>query len=267
MTESNYVACFDISLAQECPFPKDWGNLRNFSDTPGDSGGATMCGVTQREYDVWRKRQGELTQDVRKITRSEAMVLEHQSYWLPHCGLLPNGLDLQHFDTSLNEGPHAALLILQDALNVQADGVWGPITQAAITQGNTINIVQRYTLARHAAYLRIIAAHPRDEKFEKDWLRRAQQIGNSALIMANAGGAVGAGIAGTNVKSTGLTGAPQRPLGVSPPLVRQKQGDTSTYQYTIDDPSAKNENEVLPPNPLHDVISNIEEILRGVLKR
>ena len=207
MTENNYAACFDLSLAQECPFPKDWGNARNFSDTPGDSGGATMCGVTQREYDVWRKSQGEPTQDVRKITRGEALLLEHQSYWLPHCGLLPNGLDLQHFDTSLNEGPHAALLVLQDALNVQADGVWGPLTASAVTQANIVALVQRYTLARHAAYARIVSSHPGDAKFEKDWFRRCTQIGNSALLMAQS---ASSGVVGTTVKP--LTGAPQRPV-------------------------------------------------------
>jgi lysozyme family protein len=211
MTENNYAACFDLSLAQECPFPKDWGNARNFSDTPGDSGGATMCGVTQREYDVWRKSQGEPTQDVRKITRGEGLVLEHQSYWLPHCGLLPNGLDLQHFDTSLNEGPHAALLVLQDALNVRADGVWGPLTASAVSSANIVALVQRYTLARHAAYARIVASHPGDAKFEKDWFRRCTGIGNAALLMAQ-NASQGAAIGGVGTTGKPLTGAPQRPV-------------------------------------------------------
>ena len=38
---ARFLACWPDTLAQEDPYPNDWSNPANWSDTPGDPGGAT----------------------------------------------------------------------------------------------------------------------------------------------------------------------------------------------------------------------------------
>lgn len=181
--EDNFAACLTFTLGQECPFPNDWSNARNYSDDAHDPGGETMCGITQREYDAFRKSQGAPTREVRGITRDEGEKIYRSAYWLPHCAELLRGLDLCLFDTSVNEGAHAALVILQDALGVKPDGIWGAITANAAKNANA-NAVQRFTICRHAAYARLVARRPALARFEKNWLRRTELCGHTALLMA-----------------------------------------------------------------------------------
>ena len=108
-----FLACLPYTLIQECPLPSDWSNPRNYSDDPGDSGGATMCGITHREYDLWRKAHGLPTQDVRKLGKDEGYSIYWASYWLPHCAILKPGLDLFMFDTSVNMGSGRGVMLLQ----------------------------------------------------------------------------------------------------------------------------------------------------------
>src|SRR5882672_2539458 len=99
-----FFLCLPFTLAQECPFPKDWTNSKNFSNDAHDPGGETMCGITQREYDRYRKSCDLVCKDVRKLDPTEGMVIYRQGYWNPHCDSLPPGLDLQFFDASVTEG-------------------------------------------------------------------------------------------------------------------------------------------------------------------
>ena len=91
-----------------------------------------MRGVTQKVYDAWREAKGKPHQDVRLIGDGELKDLYRERYWGPgHCGDLPVRLGVVHFDWCVNHGVSGALMTLQQALGVAADGVWGPKTAAA----------------------------------------------------------------------------------------------------------------------------------------
>ena len=178
-----FRACMPFTLAQECPHPADWSNPKNFSDDPHDPGGKTMCGITQREYDHYRKSRGLPVQDVRKIGAAEGEDIYDKSYWLPDCPLLPAGLDLCLFDAAVNEGPLQAIKILQAALGIAADGEWGPRTDAAVkTIGDVAGVIKAFTARRSAVYRETRGF----QYFGTDWLRRAQEIGGESLKMAAA---------------------------------------------------------------------------------
>lgn len=175
-------------LAQECPEPDDWYNARNFSNDAHDPGGKTMCGITQREYDNDRKRHGMVCRDVRQITETEGYSIYRLSYWSPHCDSLPPGLDLCFFDSSVNEGCTEAVRILQHVLDIEADGMWGPQTAAAVAAIPQVShpvqlpaIIRAFTARRETVY--------RESKgfpyFGKDWLRRSKEIGDEALKMVS----------------------------------------------------------------------------------
>jgi lysozyme family protein len=180
MTE-RFRACLPFTLAQECPHPEQWSNPHNFSNDAHDPGGKTMCGIIQREYDSYRKGKGLTPRDVRQLTQEEGEDIYENSYWLPECPKLPPGLDLSFFDEAVNAGPHAATKILQQALEIDADGEWGPRTALAV-RGifNPARVIDLFT-ARREAYYRALSGF---RYFGEGWLRRAHEIGATAQKMA-----------------------------------------------------------------------------------
>ncbi len=173
--------CLPFTLAQECPHPADWSNLKNFSDDAHDPGGKTMCGITQREYDHYRKARGLAVQDVRKISVGEGDDIYDKSYWLPDCPTLPPGLDLCFFDAAVNMGSFEAVKVLQVALGIAADGKWGAKTDGAVKAIDDVaSAIRAFTLRRRAVYREMRGF----QYFGTDWLRRAQEIGAQALTMA-----------------------------------------------------------------------------------
>jgi lysozyme family protein len=179
-----FLICLPFTLAQECPLPGDWSNPKNFSNDAHDPGGATMCGIIQREYDVWRKGHSQPTQPVIRIAEDEGYAIYRTCYWQPHCPLLPPGLDLQFFDESVNAGTTEATKILQVVLGLTNDGVWGPQTQAAVVLSvqDTTAKVAAFTDRRETVYREMAGFR----YFGDDWIRRSQEIGAAALKMAGA---------------------------------------------------------------------------------
>lgn len=176
-----FDTCLPFTLAQECPLPRDWSNPKNFSNDAHDPGGETQCGITQREYDHWRKRYGEPCRDVRQLTQIEGDTVYRQNYWHPYCQTLPPGLDLQVFDASVNEGPTEATRIMQRVLGLVVDGLWGPKTAAAVAGIRDIpGVIRAYTARRRAVYQMM----PGFKYFGHGWLKRANEIGAQALQMA-----------------------------------------------------------------------------------
>ena len=81
--ESNFKASLDLVLKSE------GGN----DDDPADHGGRTSRGITQREYDAWRREHHLLTQDVWKASTLDVETIYHNEYWDPWGDILSIGLD------------------------------------------------------------------------------------------------------------------------------------------------------------------------------
>ena len=175
-----FLICLPFTLAQECSFSNDWSNPKNFSDDAHDPGGATMCGITQREYDLWNKSHGLPTQDVRRMTAGEGQAIYRAGYWLPHCPALQAGPDLFFFDTSVNMGSHRAVLLLQASLGVEVDGDWGPVTTQAVSGCKDWAAAIKDEENRRAAVYRSFGTF---RWFGIDWIKRDQEIGAEALKM------------------------------------------------------------------------------------
>ena len=176
--------CLPHVLAQECPYPNDWSNSRNYSDDPGDSGGPTMCGITHREYDLWRKGHSLPVQNVIHIGKDEGYALYRIGYWLPHCPSLPPGLDLFYFDTAVNMGCSRAIQLLQASLGITADGLWGPVTAAAVA-----NIKPEYVKGiiadEEQRRLKRYESFAGFHRFGRVWLARDMTIGQTAIGMVS----------------------------------------------------------------------------------
>lgn len=156
-----------------------------YSNDAHDPGGMTMEGIIQREYDRWRIARGLPTRWVKNIAPDEMRTIYHDEYWLPHCPKVAAGLDLCLFDTNVNNGVHAGIVLLQRALGVTADGIFGPQTNLACAalKGNQQGIhlaIAKFYAARRAYYMSL----RNFQYFGRDWLRRDLDIEQAALKMA-----------------------------------------------------------------------------------
>lgn len=105
--------CFDILLGHE-------GGV---VDHPGDPGGRTKFGISQRAYP---------RVDIKNLTLDGARAIYLADYWRPIRGdELPISLALLVFDSAVNNGVGQAIRWLQRAADVPIDGVLGPRTIAA----------------------------------------------------------------------------------------------------------------------------------------
>lgn len=178
---NRFLACFPFTLAEECPDPTDWPNAKNFSNDPRDRGGATMCGIIQREYDHYRKLQRLATQPVIHCSEDEGMWIYENWYWLPDCDSLPVGLDLSFFDAAVNQGTTEAVKILQVSLDVVEDGIWGPITAEAVLKASPASAVLAFANRRLSVY----ESTPNFSVFGHDWVARNGRIRDESLRMIN----------------------------------------------------------------------------------
>jgi len=154
-----------------------------FADDPSDHGGRTMKGVTQRVYDAWRASQGEQAgADVANITDAEVSAIYADNYWKKAlCNVLQSHIDLVQFDTAVNMGPVRAVKMLQQAVGVGADGVFGQETQKACSACNPPDTSARYCSIREALY-RHFAQAPGQARFLAGWLNRLNDLRAAAGV-------------------------------------------------------------------------------------
>jgi lysozyme family protein len=159
-------AILDDVIAREAGFVND----------PDDSGGPTKFGITLRILAAWRGVDV-TADDVAALTHDDAEAIYRKKFvedpgFLP----LPDPLRAAVVDLGVQTGPVTATKILQKALGVQADGVIGPCTLAAVTHADVRRILVRFTKLRVLYLLRIMDAQPRKLKFRDGWLNRAWEF-------------------------------------------------------------------------------------------
>jgi hypothetical protein len=166
----NFDRCVTVTLAQE----------GGFSQSPADPGGATNLGITHATLEGWRGRPTSV-EDVRELTRQEAVEIYRSNYWLPaRCADLPSGIDLMVFDCGVNSGPRIAVKMLQKSIGVIDDGSVGPKTLAALQNAeDRKSIINQLSEAR-LAFCRSL---PNFDAFGAGWTNRIGQVTAAALAM------------------------------------------------------------------------------------
>lgn len=168
MAASNWAASLAALLKSE------GGN----DDDPADHGGRTSRGITQREYDAWRKERKQTVRDVWTAANDEIATIYHDEYWNPYCDLLPVGADYLLFNMAVNAGPSRGAKILQQALGINPDGRIGPMTREAIRSADQRKLIEDYSAKSRAFYLGL-----HQPKFTKGWLNRVEFVRKTALQM------------------------------------------------------------------------------------
>lgn len=162
-----------------------------YSNHPEDNGGATQYGVIQRVYNSYRRLNGLVPRDVRKITKVEMKDIYKTNYWDQISGdLLPIGLDFVVFDFAVNSGPSQAIKYLQRAINktekrtLKVDGHMGPATLDAATSLTDLQGVITTMCDGRLGFLKRLSDW---KTFGRGWTTRVKGVKATGLKMAAEG--------------------------------------------------------------------------------
>lgn len=170
MTASNFPTCLRLVLVHE----------GGYVDHPKDPGGATNKGITIATFRGWAGNNSLTKEDLRNITDETVAKIYHDRYWMKVRGDdLPLGLDYTVFDFGVNSGPSRSIKFLQRAVGVEADGVFGEKTLAAVKAFGAVPAIISLSTAR-LAWLKTLGTF---ETFGKGWSRRVAEVEQAALKM------------------------------------------------------------------------------------
>ena len=145
-----------------------------YVNDPRDPGGETNLGITHATL----ARAVELAivpagTTVAGLTPDQAKAIYRALYWVPVKGdQLPWPLAAFVFDAAVNQGVGAAIRMLQETLQVKADGILGPVSLAAARKGDAGELAALY-MARRA--LRYTGTRNFD-RFGLGWLKRLFKV-------------------------------------------------------------------------------------------
>ena len=145
------------------------------SDLKSDRGGRTNLGVTQREFDKFREKQGLPRKDVFNITKQEAQQVYKIGYWNIIKGdELPLNVAHAMFSYALTDGPQDSIRFVQRLLGVEVTGFMGPKTKQAIwnaSKNGDRKLTERILNKQIARY-----ENDEQEQFQKGWVNRVKKL-------------------------------------------------------------------------------------------
>ena len=142
-----------------------------------DTGGDTMCGVTQAVYDAYRSEQHLKPQSVRLIDMDEVYSIFNEKYFLAgHCDKLPLKLAIAHADWCYNHGVSGAIKHLQESCGVQNDGIVGAKTLAAFADSTSVTLATY--LQKRIDFYHDLASNKPDKYgiYLNGWLNRVENL-------------------------------------------------------------------------------------------
>jgi lysozyme family protein len=133
------------------------GGLTN---DPHDPGGLTNFGIDQRDHpDI----------DIRHLTRDAAIEIYRTQYWVKSkSDQITSSISIQYADAAINMGIHEAAILLQEALDINADGDVGPVTIAAANKHASVETLIEFAARRADRYAKTDGV----ERFGLGWFRR-----------------------------------------------------------------------------------------------
>lgn len=169
------------------------------SDDKADKGGLTHWGVSltfltdfSRDYDN-RRFLHDLGVHPLPVTRATIRNLDTQQaraifkceFWDPLIlDDMPVQMGVLLYDAAVNAGRRQSVKLAQRGYNacvlhgvpLAVDGIFGPLTRAALKQNNIENVRQAICTARENFYKEIVRKNPSQDVFLKGWLNRVADL-------------------------------------------------------------------------------------------
>ena len=128
-----------------------------------DPGGETKWGISKRSYP---------SVSIKELTRNQAVAIYYRDFWLKaHCEELSDGAGYQLMDSAVNSGISQSIRFMQRAVGVAEDGVYGPVTLAAIRKVIETDFIMLF-LAERLEFMTKLKNWP---NHGKGWARRIAQ--------------------------------------------------------------------------------------------
>ena len=137
-TQSAFHTSFDRTVGHEDVFsddPNDNGNWTGGKKGKGELKG-TKYGISAKFY--YNSKWFEICHrtDIKDLSLNQVQIIYFNVYWSP-LGIVTDqssAFYYQYFDAAVNHGVSGANRILQRAVNVEDDGVIGPVTLGAVEE-------------------------------------------------------------------------------------------------------------------------------------
>jgi lysozyme family protein len=153
--------------------PVDPGNR-----LPDGRAGSTNLGVTQANWEAYVGHPVKWS-EMRTLTPEIVAPFYKRKYWdLVRGDELPSPIDYLMFDFAVNGGPGRCIKLMQRAVGVTQDGVFGPKTLAAIKAVPVHKLIQDFSDVKEHFYREL-----NNERFERGWLNRVAKVENAAINM------------------------------------------------------------------------------------
>ena len=135
-----------------------------YTNHPNDPGGETNFGIDKRSHQK---------EDIKNLTRERAAEIYYNDYWLKSCAEhLPKLVAIAYFDSAVNTGIKQANKFLPRAVNVNDDGVVGPVTLNAVTHAEPKSTANRLVDYRQSFYDGLADSRPKLRGFLRGWTNR-----------------------------------------------------------------------------------------------
>jgi len=113
-----------------------------------DSGGETKFGIAKKSHP---------NVNIKTLTLEGAMQIFYNEYWLTgKCDKLKAPLSIAHFDACVNHGTGRAAKFLQEAVNVDKDGILGTNSLIAINAVDPVELTQKQIKIREQFFKDIV---------------------------------------------------------------------------------------------------------------
>ena len=139
------------------------------SEDKSDPGGLTKYGISHKSFP---------NVDIANLTLEGATKIYRMQYWPAlYDEIQSQNVATKLFDTGVNCGVMTAIRIIQRALGVTSDGIFGHGTLAVCNQADEDILLERMEAEQKAHYQDLIADNPKLSKFEHGWNKRAEWKG------------------------------------------------------------------------------------------
>lgn len=149
----------------------------DYSNRPTDKGGPTRWGITLETLSKWRRAVC-TPEDVKNLSVTEAKAIYRAEFITApgYSEIKDDRLRALVVDAGVNHGPPNATKMLQRALGLAPDGIFGENTREAVNAVAPGQLWMQMFAERIAFYGRIITNNPSQAEYAAGWMNRMKGL-------------------------------------------------------------------------------------------